>query len=329
MNKIKIAIIGAGISGLTLADKLNTQAEITIFEKARGIGGRMSTRYFESFYFDHGAPYFLATTKSFQDFLQPHLESGLVAPWQASVYNLEIGTKATHKSSNQPYLVAVPNMNSLCKKLAQNLTIKLNTEVAALTTKQADGWHLTDTSGNMLGTYDIVISTAPAAQNISLFKDCLANDVRLTNVHMDGCYVLMIGFNTPWQHPWTIAEVHNNLIKLIFINSSKPGRDKENSCIVIHSTAQWTQEYIASDIQDIQDLLCKQFEAITGIDCAAAAYISTHRWRYATAQQAAKPGAYFNTKLNIGWTSDWSSGTHIEDACLQAIELAQKLQALI
>ncbi|MFM8454377.1 MAG: NAD(P)-binding protein [Gammaproteobacteria bacterium] len=49
----KIAIIGAGLSGITLAKKLSQKVDVHIFEKGRGIGGRMSTRYADPFVFDH------------------------------------------------------------------------------------------------------------------------------------------------------------------------------------------------------------------------------------------------------------------------------------
>jgi predicted NAD/FAD-dependent oxidoreductase len=45
----RIAIIGAGLSGLILARALSQHASVNVFEKARGVGGRMSTRYA-----DHG-----------------------------------------------------------------------------------------------------------------------------------------------------------------------------------------------------------------------------------------------------------------------------------
>ena len=38
---MKIAIIGAGISGLTTAINLDKNAHISIFEKSRGAGGRI------------------------------------------------------------------------------------------------------------------------------------------------------------------------------------------------------------------------------------------------------------------------------------------------
>ena len=67
----KIAIIGTGISGLTCAHYLKELADITLFEKARGVGGRISTRRADPFCFDHGAQYFTAQSKEFKTFIKP------------------------------------------------------------------------------------------------------------------------------------------------------------------------------------------------------------------------------------------------------------------
>ena len=40
----KIAIIGAGISGISLSSMLNKTSDVTVFEKSRQPGGRMCTR---------------------------------------------------------------------------------------------------------------------------------------------------------------------------------------------------------------------------------------------------------------------------------------------
>ncbi|MBL6623389.1 MAG: NAD(P)-binding protein, partial [Rhizobiales bacterium] len=41
---VKIAIIGAGISGLALANTIKNNADVELFEKSRGFGGRVATR---------------------------------------------------------------------------------------------------------------------------------------------------------------------------------------------------------------------------------------------------------------------------------------------
>ena len=41
---MRIAVIGAGLSGLVAARSLQQDHDVTIFEKSRGVGGRMGTR---------------------------------------------------------------------------------------------------------------------------------------------------------------------------------------------------------------------------------------------------------------------------------------------
>ena len=54
----KIAIIGTGLCGLSVAHFLKDRAKITLFEKALGVSGRMSTRRAGIYLFDHGVLYF-------------------------------------------------------------------------------------------------------------------------------------------------------------------------------------------------------------------------------------------------------------------------------
>ena len=70
-----IAIIGAGIAGITLARQLQGSAKVSVFEKSRGFGGRMATRRHGSYQFDHGAQFFTARSKQFQKLDEPNQKS--------------------------------------------------------------------------------------------------------------------------------------------------------------------------------------------------------------------------------------------------------------
>jgi renalase len=113
---MKIAIIGAGIAGLTLARHLNPKYEITIFEKSKGLGGRMATRYDDEYEFDHGAQYFTARSQEFKDFLKPYIEKNIVTAWHPKVTTLEQGKKPYKRDWFEPHYVATPRMTSLCKE---------------------------------------------------------------------------------------------------------------------------------------------------------------------------------------------------------------------
>ena len=106
----KLAIIGAGISGLSLANLLKDKFQITIFEKARGVSGRMSTRRAEPYFFDHGAQYFTARTDEFQKFLKPMLDNGLVKRWDARYVKFDHDQIIERKNwqDDEPRYVGVP-----------------------------------------------------------------------------------------------------------------------------------------------------------------------------------------------------------------------------
>ena len=106
----KIAIIGAGLSGLSTAHFLQNHAEVTLFEKACDVSGRISTRCAEPYFFDHGAQYFTARTKAFQDFIQPLINQGIIARWNARYVKFHSDKIIERKNwiDDEPRYVGVP-----------------------------------------------------------------------------------------------------------------------------------------------------------------------------------------------------------------------------
>ena len=94
----KIAIIGAGLLGLTAAHDLKEHANVTLYEKSRGVGGRLATRRAEPFSFDHGAQFFKARSKAFVDFIDPMIQDGTVQRWDARFAEIEGSTLPTLNS---------------------------------------------------------------------------------------------------------------------------------------------------------------------------------------------------------------------------------------
>ena len=110
MTVPNIAIIGAGMAGLTLARRLQTFARVTLFEKSRGVGGRMATRRVEHFNFDHGAQTFTARSSDFRRFLAPWIKQGVVQQWSPRVITLSPDEKPYKRDWFEPHYVAVPGM---------------------------------------------------------------------------------------------------------------------------------------------------------------------------------------------------------------------------
>lgn len=324
MTKLRIAVIGAGISGIILARELHKVATVKIFEKSRGVGGRMSTRYVEQFSFDHGAQCFTARTKSFQKFLQPFIASGDVAPWVGKTVNIADNGEITPRFWFETHLVAVPRMNSLCKKLAENLDVVCGVEVAPIVKLNEGRWNLRDQNGNDLGVFDLVISTAPPVQTKKLFSENFV----VPEIAMQPCYALMLGFEKKWQHDWIFAKVRNNPIKLIALNSSKPARNSDVTSLVIHSRSSWAKENLERDQSEVEEILAQNFSQLTQIDYRDAVYKSLHRWRYALVDEVAGE-IFFKPELGLAAVSDWTTNSRIEDVWLKANELSVKILSSI
>ena len=157
----KVAVIGAGISGLMAARTLQDHGiPVTVFDKGRGVGGRMSARRTEAGgSFDHGAQYFTARDPRFARYVDSWVDQGLVAKWpdqaiatDQKIVVIEAGAIQS-ESSSQDRFVAVPGMNAICKHLASDLTVNVKTKVDKITATD-DGVALVDDAGNDLGTFD-------------------------------------------------------------------------------------------------------------------------------------------------------------------------------
>ncbi len=320
----RIAVIGAGIAGLSLTKSLAPHAQVTVFEKARGVGGRMSARYAEPYAFDHGAQYFTARTPEFQRFLAPLIDQGTVSAWEPAVVALAPGTPPRPIAWTEPHYVACPNMNGLCKTLAAGLDVRVGTEIAPLRTRNASGWTLFDIAGQALGTFDRVVSTAPYPQTARLLADVLPPDSPLPERTLLPCFALMLGLSQPWQQPWHAAMVSHSPIAWLALNSSKPGRNNTLPSLVVHAAHDWSIAQLEAEPAAVEATLMEALVSL-GISTDAIVYRSLHRWRYALAESAYSMGPYYNASLGLAAAGDWTGAARVEDAWAQAAALAELL----
>jgi len=89
---MKIAILGCGVAGLSAARELRRNGvDVILFDKSRGVGGRMSTRYAGDWEFDHGAQYFTVQDPDFQAEIEAAIDAGVVSSWDAKALYLKTG----------------------------------------------------------------------------------------------------------------------------------------------------------------------------------------------------------------------------------------------
>ncbi|MHC4933632.1 MAG: FAD-dependent oxidoreductase, partial [Planctomycetota bacterium] len=102
---MKIAVIGAGTAGLTAARQLVARGHaVTVYDKSRGTGGRMSTRRVSPWIFDHGAQYFTAREPEFQRAVRKWLEQGVVLEWSGRLVELRAGGHRVRDDGDRRYV---------------------------------------------------------------------------------------------------------------------------------------------------------------------------------------------------------------------------------
>lgn len=318
----KIAIIGAGLAGLTLARNLPAHAEITVFEKARGIGGRMATRYAGDYEFDHGAQYFTAETNDFMSLLDTHKTRGNVRLWPVAVASLN----GARETSAEKY-VATPRMNALCKAMADGLDVRVGVQLIQIT--QQDGaWHLLDSEQNTHGPFDWVLSTVPAPQASALLPAIFSGHQEIIPVQMAGCFSLMLGFETPIDLPWPAARVAGSPIGWIAMNSDKPGR-KTACSVLIQSSNEWAEAHMDDDRAHVQQTLLHAAAALAGTDLGNATHSALHRWRYAATPRPLGTDFLLDEANQLAACGDWCLGSRVEAAFTSAQKLAIRLCDLV
>ena len=323
----KIAIIGGGISGLSLADHLKDLASIQIFEKSRGIGGRMSTRYTDDFQFDHGAQFFSARSKKFRKFLEPFIKRDIVNEWLPEIVTLEVGKKPYKRDWFEPHYTASPMMNMLCKTIAVKHDVCLKIEITSISQKPA-GWFLIDSNNGCHGPFDWVISSAPAPQTANLLPPYFKHHEDISAIKMQGCYSLMIGLSDDLNLKWQAAKIKNSPIKWMTVNSSKPLCESGYS-LLIQTSNEWAEAHIDDDQDEVKTLLLAEVEKLLQTDLCNIDYISLHRWRYANTiidDDQENQKHLLDEINNLAACGDWCIKGGVEFAYLSALSLAESLK---
>tara|TARA_B100000989_G_scaffold294916_1_gene274901 strand:- start:21 stop:1025 length:1005 start_codon:yes stop_codon:yes gene_type:complete len=323
----QIAIIGAGLSGLVLAEKLQKAGfEASVFDKARGVGGRMATRYADPYYFDHGAQFLTARSGAFKQFLQPLVEQNVLAAWEPNVVTMQADGTTAETQWDQPHYVATPHMNMLCKRLMSGLAVELRAEVSKVTRDEEDGtWQLWSAEELIADEFDWVISTAPAPQTAKLFPEDFAGQALVQSAALQGCFTLMLGMHAkPTLCAWDVAEVQDSPVAWMAWNDSKPGRDDSPS-LVVHSANDWAEARLDSDQKAVEDELWQAVTQLTGIQPSDVQHNAMHRWRYAKVAKPAGAPFVLDTKAQIGACGDWCIDGKVEAAFESASALADAI----
>lgn len=331
---LRVAVIGAGISGTACARVLAAHGvDVTIVEKSRGAGGRMSTRRSDAGAFDHGAQYFTARDPRFSERVRDWTEQGVVARWNGRF--AELGGNGLRAIEAPPRFVAMPAMNSLCSHLAAGVDMQVSSRVVAIA-RDGGAWVLeaeaADGARRAIGPFDAVLVTAPAPQCAELLAPhAPAITAVAREARMQPMWSVMLSSAPAIGIPADHVRISDPACPLAWLSrvSSKPGRVQDGlDRWVALAGADWSRANLEAQPEAVAPVLAGAFASLCrelGAGTPRFEHAQAHRWRLALpAAEGVRAGMYDPT-LGLGAAGDWMRGPRVEDAYLSGVALAGRV----
>ena len=328
---LRVAVIGAGISGLFAARTMQDHGlNVTVFEKSRGVGGRMATRRANGVTFDHGAQYFTARDPRFARYVRSWTKQGIVSKWPDGDLGKDQrivvikGGAIQSESTSQDRFVAVPTLNSICKHLARDVAVQTETRITQL--EQVDEQiSVSCEDGTHLGKFDRLIVAIPAAQAAELVSGIPTLTNKISAIEMNPCWALMASFAEPVTQDWAGAFLHDSFLSWAARDSTKPGRPSDSEQLILHASPDWTLENWERDPEQVGSLMLDEFWRVTGVAKQTSSFMCAHRWRYAIPLEPATEYFFMDESERIICCGDWASGSRVEGAFLSGMAAAGRV----
>jgi renalase len=320
---MSIAIIGAGLSGLTAARTLSDAGfDVSLFEKSRGTGGRMASRRSEAGDLDLGAQYFTARHPDFQQAVANWQQRGWVAPWQPV---LPPRTDRAGALAEPERWVGTPSMSALTRGLRGELPAHFACRIEHLKSSDA-GWTLVDSEGQKYGPFSQVIVTLPAPQAAALLIAAAPGlAAQAAAVAMRPTWVVALGFARPLPVSLQACFVRGPVLDWLACNSSKPGRNNAMQSWILHADSDWSKANHDLPADQVIAQLSAAFADAIGHPLPPADLSLAHRWLYARAANEHNLGTLGDAEKGIYLCGDWCLSGRIEGAWLSGRQAAQQI----
>lgn len=297
----QLAVIGAGMAGLAAAGELARAGHaVAIFEKSRGVGGRVATRRVAGFAIDHGAQVVKAPIPELLALVAAAAGAhDLAAPvW---IFDGDGQVMQGDPAFNaEPKWVWPGGNTALAKQMAAGLDLRLETTVTALR-RAAAGYELVDDGGAAHGPFAAVLLTAPAPQSAAIIA---AGDLEppardellaaLAPVRYRPCLSIALAYGRPLDLPWyALLNVdRRHPIAWLAREDAKPGRAPAGHALLLAqmgpawSEAHWEVLPKATygqngPLPDPLGEVSAMVEALVGAELGPPLWADVHRWRYA------------------------------------------------
>lgn len=293
----RVAIIGAGVAGLSCARELRQRGfHPVVFEAGDRVGGRCSSRITRTGCFDDGAQAISGDTRLSAYAAQRPGELSALHEWTVAATpaedepkgrdrDKELDEEASSRSLKPLGLVGVPSMLALAGAIARPLDTRLRMPIANAWRRGAR-WVLQGAAGDIDEDFQALVLAAPAPAVLPLALQSHRLSQALRAVRFSSRWVLLLGCERPVGLPG-YREFQGSPIARVAAMHSKPGRSPAApQRWFVEADQRWSSQHQQDDAETVAESLHDIFRAHVGRRVLPNCLLA-HQWRNAYVQTPA------------------------------------------
>jgi len=288
----RVLVVGGGLTSAVtsclLREELQSACQLTVWDKARGAGGRLSTSRGPAGCgsVDLGAQYVTVSPDCSQRHQRIYSEltsAGVLAPLTAPLLGLRAAASGTLQ------LVAAAGSSALVKHFLRRgqiqpefsqLVTELSTEGSTCAVQTAAGRR---------ETFDVVVLTMPPPQILALggsIRETIAADSSLLSALRSVQYSARYALGLFWDRPaalpvpWGAQYVTGHpAVRYVAVDNVKRGQDAAPTSAVIHTSVEFGAAHVEMTPEEVQPILERHVAELFP-DWPPATAVKCQKWRY-------------------------------------------------
>jgi len=314
VRAMEVAIVGGGVAGLTAARALiDAGHRVTVLDKGRRVGGRLSTRLFANGgRADAGAQFFTVRSDEFARAVAAWQATGLVHEW----------CRGFASSDGHPRYAVRGGMSQLADALAGGLDVHCSVHVERVhveANRVAVSWPGAHGHGAGKLVADAVIVTIPVPQASAL----LSSDVLMPPISYAPTLSLMVALDRGAAiSPSGGLQLAEDPV-WSFVGDNQTKGTSASPVVTLHSTSNFAASRFGEPISTVTaELLHAARPFLQG---ASILETQLQRWRYATPVESFPERTFATQGGRIILAGDAFGGPRIEGAFLSGMAAADQI----
>lgn len=311
MARLRAGIVGAGIAGANCAGTLAAAGwEVDAFDKARGAGGRLSTRRMEPGWATLGTPFISARRDPFRSQLREWVRQDWLAPIRGNIWQGRATVSWTQAQLQNHYRPLI-EPSQIVRQMLGAARLHTQTRIAALQPRT-----LILENGQTLGNYDCIICSVPTPQAIPMLDALPRLRERLGAVRYRPIWSFLMRLeNSPAAD---IIKFDDHLLNLAV-------RQTDSSDLwAVYSSHEFAETYLEVSAEEASTRAASALMGLLGLPWPVEVEAS-HRWRYALPENAVGGFWLGDPENRVVLIGDGIAGAGVERAWESGLRLAQSL----